>query len=410
MDQTKSQPKQAVRRRLSRRRGILVVALAVALLVCLIAMVSGLLAALYQHAQLRVQNLFTGPTTVHLPPGFHAAVYADGLDAPRFFTFGPGGTLYATERSGDVVALSGMDAHGKAAHRTVIATGLFDPTSIVYANGALYVGEQTRVTRLTLGPDGSVARKDVLVDDLPKGGNHVTRTVLLGPDGKLYVAIGSDCNNCVESEPHRATVWQYNADGSGGHVYVTGMRNAVGLATNPWTHEIWVTNNGRDLMGDDTPPETIYALRAGANYGWPRCQAGDIIDPDLGHPGDCNGVEQPLVKMQAHSAPLGLTFYNPAHASAGRDGAQPFPASYRGLFVAFHGSWNRTVPTGYKVVFIPLDANGQVVGAARDFATGWLANAAAVDGRPVGVAFGADNALYVSDDQVGLLYRIWYQP
>lgn len=410
MDETKARPQRGDRRRIPRRRAILLAAVTAALVACLAGLASGLVQALYQHAQLRVERIFTGPTTVQLPPGFHAAIYADGLDSPRFFTFGPDGTLYATERSGDIVALSGMDDHGKAARRNVIASGLSDPTSVVFADGALYVGERTRVTRLALAPDGSVARKDVLVDGLPGGGNHVTRTVLLGADGKLYVSIGSDCNNCVESEPHRATVWQYNADGSGGHVYAKGLRNAVGMATNPWTHEVWVTNNGRDLMGDDTPPETVYALRDGANYGWPRCQAGDIIDPDLGHPGDCNGVEQPLVKMQAHSAPLGLTFYDPAAAPSDATGAQPFPASYRGLFVAFHGSWNRTVPTGYKVVFIPLDAHGRVAGAPRDFATGWLANAAVVNGRPVGVAFGPDNALYVSDDQAGLLYRIWYRP
>lgn len=409
MHDTKAQPLPSRRRRMPRRRTAFLIALAFVLVAGLLGIASGLIQALFQRAQVHVEHMFTGPTTVHLPQGFHIATYADGLENPRFFTFGPAGTLYATERSGDIVALAGMDTHGKAARRIIIASGFFDPTSVVYAGGALYIGEQTRVTKLTLSPGGGVARRDVLVDDLPKGGSHVTRTVLLGADGKLYVSIGSDCNNCVESEPHRATVWQYNADGSGGHVYVRGLRNAVGMATNPWTHEIWVTNNGRDLMGDDTPPDTIYALRDGANYGWPRCQAGDIIDPDLGHPGDCNGVEQPLVKMQAHSAPLGLTFYNPATAPSGHDGEQPFPASYRGFFVAYHGSWNRTIPTGYKVVFIPLDSSGHVAGPPSDFATGWLMNAA-VNGRPVGVAFGPDGALYVSDDKTGMIYRIWYQP
>ena len=170
------------------------------------------------------------------------------------------------------------------------------------------------------------------------------------------------------------------------------------MAINPWNNQVWVTNNGRDLLGDNTPPETIYALHDGGNYGWPFCQAGDIIDPELGHPGDCNGVVQPLIKMQAHSAPLGLAFYT----------ATQFPRRYHGLFVAFHGSWNRSIPTGYKVVFIPLNAEGQVSGSAQDFATGWLLDNNDAVGRPVGLAVGPDGALYVSDDKAGMIYRITY--
>jgi glucose/arabinose dehydrogenase len=236
-----------------------------------------------------------------------------------------------------------------------------------------------------------------IITDLPNSGEHITRTVLIGPDGKLYVSIGSSCNVCDETDPHRAAVWVYNPDGSGGHRYAYGLRNAVGMAVNPVTHETWVTNMGRDLLGDNIPPDTIYSLRAGANYGWPRCHAGNIIDPDMGKPGDCNGVEQPLVKIQAHSAPLGLAFYS----------ASAFPASYRGLFVAYHGSWNRSVPTGYKVVFIPLDGQGHVAGPPQDFATGWLHDGSA-SGRPVGLAVGPDGALYLSDDAAGLIYRITY--
>lgn len=336
--------------------------------------------------------------SLHLPPGFRANVYAYNLVGVRFFTFGPDGTLYAAIRGpGQIVAFSGVDAQGRAQRTWVVADGLFDPTSVVYHDGALYVGEQTRVTRLPLGPDGKATGRQVIVDNLPKGGNHVTRTALFGPDGALYVSIGSSCNDCVETDPHRASVWRYNPDGSGGRPYARGLRNAVGMAINPSTDEIWVTDMGRDLMGDDTPPETIYALKDGANYGWPYCHAGTIIDPDLGHPGSCDGVQQPLLDMQAHSAPLGLAFYT----------AQQFPARWRGLFVAFHGSWNRTVPTGYKVVYIPLDPSGHVAGPAEDFATGWLQGSDA-SGRPVGLAVGPDGALYVSDDKANMIYRIAY--
>lgn len=333
-----------------------------------------------------------------LPPTFKTEVYASGLSGPRFLTFGPDGVLYVTERgSGRITALPMDPATNKAARHITVASGLQSPNSLAFAGNMLYVGEVSRVTRMTVDASMHGSNQQRIITDLPSGGNHITRTVLIGPDGNLYVSIGSSCNVCDETDPHRASVWVYRPDGSGGHLYARGLRNAVGMTINPVTQQIWVTNNGRDLMGDNTPPDTIYALREGANYGWPRCHAGTIIDPDIGKPGDCNGIEQPLVNLQAHSAPLGLVFYT----------ASAFPASYHGLFVAFHGSWNRSTPTGYKVVFIPLDSAGKVAGPPEDFATGWLHNGSA-SGRPVGLAVGPDGALYVSDDSAGLIYRISY--
>jgi glucose/arabinose dehydrogenase len=339
-------------------------------------------------------------SSLHLPPGFHITVFAQGLSGPRLITFSPSGTLLVAERgAGRIVALPDPNHSGKASGQITVAGDLNDPTSLAFApDGSLYVGEASRVSHFTLGADLQATNKEIVVPDLPTGGNHITRTVLIGPDGRLYVSIGSTCNNCVETDPHRAVVMVYQIDGSNGHVYARGLRNAVGMAINPWNQQIWVTNNGRDLLGDNIPPETVYALQDGGNYGWPLCQAGTIIDPDLGHAGDCNGVVQPLVKMQAHSAPLGLAFYN----------AKAFPEQYHGLFVAFHGSWNRSVPTGYKVIFIPLNAQGQVAGQPQDFATGWLTSNNKVSGRPVGLAVGPDGALYVSDDQGGTIYRITY--
>jgi glucose/arabinose dehydrogenase len=396
---TSGQPVQPTRRR-PRRRLVMALSLLVAVLV--------ILAALLYSQRALVRSLLTGShfvggnasvASLHLPPGFSVTVFAQGLSAPRFITFSPDGTLFVAERgTGSIVALPDPTYSGKAARRVVVVSGLNDPTSLVFYQGALYVGEASRVTRFTLDASFHVTSHKVIVPNLPTGGNHVTRTVLIGPDGRLYVSIGSSCNVCIESDPRRATVMVFNLDGSGGRIYARGLRNAVGMAINPWNNQIWVTNNGRDLMGDNTPPETIYALQDGGNYGWPRCQAGDIIDPDYGHPGDCRGVVQPLVKMQAHSAPLGLVFYT----------ANQFPAHYHGLFVAFHGSWNRTVPTGYKVVFIPLDAHGAVAGPVEDFATGWLLNNNDATGRPVGLAVDPQGSLYVSDDKGGYIYRISY--
>ncbi|HYU73904.1 MAG TPA: PQQ-dependent sugar dehydrogenase [Ktedonobacteraceae bacterium] len=373
-------------------------------LLAIVAMVAGVL---YSQRYL-VQSLLTGThfvggsqgvANVHLPAGFHANVFYAGLSSPRFMTFGPGGTLFVANRgSGSIIALSDPNSTGQATNKRVVVSGLDDPTSVVFYQGSLYVGEQSQITRFTLGPGQQVTSKQIVVPHLPTGGNHGTRTVLVGPDGNLYVSIGSTCNNCVESDPHRAAVWIYHLDGSGGRLYARGLRNAVGMAINPWNNQVWVTNNGRDLLGDNTPPETIYALHDGGNYGWPFCHAGDIIDPELGHPGDCNGVVQPLIKMQAHSAPLGLAFYT----------ASQFPRRYHGLFVAFHGSWNRSIPTGYKVVYIPLNGRGEITGPAQDFATGWFLDNNDAVGRPVGLAVGPDGALYVSDDKAGMIYRITY--
>ncbi len=336
---------------------------------------------------------------VQLPAGFHATAFYRGLSAPRFIAFSPDGTLFVAESAaGNVVALPDPGHTGEAQRKIVVVSGLDRPTSLDFYNGMLYVGEGSRISRFTLGPGLQVTDKQVTVPNLPTSGNHTTRTVLVGPDGNLYVSIGSTCNVCIETDPQRAAVWTYHLDGSNGRLYASGLRNAVGMAINPWNRQIWVTNNERDLMGDNTPPETVYALQDGGNYGWPRCQAGDIIDPDFGHAGDCDKVVQPLIKMQAHSAPLGLTFYN----------ATQFPQQYRGLFVAFHGSWNRSVPTGYKVVFIPLDASGRITDPAQDFATGWLVNNNTAVGRPVGLTVGPDGALYVSDDKAGFIYRITY--
>jgi glucose/arabinose dehydrogenase len=340
-----------------------------------------------------------GDANLALPAGFRADVFASGLNAPRLMTLGPDGALLVSERgSGDIVALGDPDHTGKATEKSVIASGLEQPPSVDYADGKLYVGETSRITRFNLDAALKVSDKTTLIPNLPASGQHTTRTVRVGPDGRLYVAVGSSCNVCNESDPHRAAVWIYQADGSGGRLFSKGLRNAVGLAVNPWNNQVWATNNGRDLMGDDTPPETVNDLHDGADFGWPRCHAGDVIDPDFGYAGSCDGVAQPLVKMQAHSAPLGLTFYQ-------GDG---FPAQYRGLFVAFHGSWNRSVPTGYKVIFVPLEGNGMVSGPPQDFASGWLVSGPKALGRPVGLTVGADGALYVSDDTGGRIYRITY--
>jgi glucose/arabinose dehydrogenase len=337
-----------------------------------------------------------------LPPGFEAAVFAEGLDEPRFIAFDPEGVLHVAERGQKrVVALPDLDGDGQADEIQPFAEGLSGVHSLTYHSGSWYTGIPTGVIRLNdSDEDGWADVREIVVDGVPDAGQHKTRTVAFLPDGRMVLSVGSSCNVCEEEDARRGTVLVYDGpDGEGEEIFASGLRNAVGLTIHPESGKLWVTNNGRDLMGDDIPPDTVHVLSEGADYGWPRCHGGHVVDPDYGHPEACAGVPEPAVQLQAHSAPLGLLFY----------AADSFPAEYQGdLFVALHGSWNRSEPTGYKVIRIPVQ-NGRASGSVEDFATGWLdAESSSASGRPVGLAVGPDGALYVSDDKGGFVYRIHY--
>jgi glucose/arabinose dehydrogenase len=304
--------------------------------------------------------------------------------------------LHVTDRQGRVVRLPDDDADGAADTSDVLLTGLNNPHGITFHQGSLYVAEEHRVIRVD-DPDAAPdnVQVDVIIDELPEG-SHWSRTIRFGPDGLLYLSIGSSCNVCEEVDQRRASIRRYNPDGSGGQPFASGLRNAVGIAFHPQTGELWATNNGRDLLGDDLPPETINLVREGDDFGWPRCHAGDIVDPVFGGPGACDGVAQPAVKMQAHSAPLGLTFHE------GSEPSDPFTGD---MFVAFHGSWNRSEPTGYKVVRIPFEL-GQPSGEVTDFVSGWLLPDGSYWGRPVDVITAPDGSLLISDDDGGRIFRV----
>jgi len=347
-----------------------------------------------------VQSLAPPQNPIALPPGFVISVYAQGLRNPRMLAISPDGQLYVAERGANrIVRLPDVDGNGLADQVEMVADDLNSPSSLAfYQDGSLYVGLTDSIVRLNdLDTSGVFQQRETVIDSLPTQG-HNTRTVLFSPDGSsLFVSIGSSCNVCDEDDPRRAAIVRYNPDGSGELVYASGLRNAVGITFRPGTDELWATNNGRDMLGDDQPPETIYRVNSGGDYGWPRCHAGRIVDPDFGADQACEGIEQPVVEIQAHSAPLGLTFYT----------GDRFPADYEGdLFVALHGSWNRSVPTGYKVVRVPMD--GAAAGPVQDFATGWLVDEENSWGRPVDVITGADGALYISDDGAGVIYRVDY--
>jgi glucose/arabinose dehydrogenase len=342
--------------------------------------------------------------TLTLPAGFRGNVFAAGLNGPRFMAIGPGGTIFATGMAGgQIYALPDQDGDGVADEAQIWADGLSQPHGLAFRENYLYVGETNRVARFSVGPDGARQSGPEPVVQLPGGGGHHTRTIGFGPDSRLFVAAGSSCNVCPESDERRAAISLYNGDGSGGRVFMRGLRNAVGFVWRPGTDELWATNNGRDLLGDDIPFETIYRARDGGDAGWPRCYPGPgglQPDPQFGGPGACESVDAPAVTFQAHTAPLGLRFY---------DGDR-FPQTVRGdLFVALHGSWNRSTPVGYKVIRVPF--SGGTPGPPEDFATGWMANEGSrgsVWGRPVDVLVAPDGALLVSDDDGGAIYRISY--
>lgn len=321
-----------------------------------------------------VQNNTNLPLT--LPPGYSLSIYASGLNDPRDLTFDPTGTVIASLTSaGRVVAiLNGQQED--------VVGGLSEPHGIAFVGNTLYVAETDKVEVFEYDPKNYKAFNGRKIIDLPGGGEHFTRSLLI-KDNKLYISIGSDCNACVETDPHRASIWQANLDGSGFRLYSSGLRNAVFMVQNPVTNDIWATDMGRDFLGDNLPPDTIQNIKDGANYGWPYCFGNKVIDQEINPGGskfDCTKTESPLIEIPAHSAPLGLAFL-------GND-----------LLIAYHGSWNRSVPTGYKIV---KWSNGNL----EDFVTGWLRPNGDVLGRPVDIlANGTD--IYVSDDKAGVIYLL----
>lgn len=335
------------------------------------------------------------------PAGYSVREFAK-VPGVRWMALGPDGAIYVSRpREGEIVRLADDNGDGVAESQAVVVRGLTRPHGLTFHDGWLYIANTGAVVRVRLDPQAGMAAIGTpeTVATYSAAGGHWTRTVIFGPDGGMYVAIGSTCNLCEEKTPDRAAVMRYDADGKNGRVYSSGLRNAVGVAVHPTTGAIWVTQHERDNLEpshEDLPFEEINILQDGGHFGWPYCHGNRVPNPEYRDQARCDKTIPPALTMQAHSAPLGITFLDKATA---------FPADVRGdALVAFHGSWNRDVPTGAKVVRVKVQ-DGKPVGV-EDFLVGWQDAAGKRWGRPVDVLVARDGSVMVSDDMAGLVYRV----
>lgn len=335
---------------------------------------------------------------LRLPPGFHIAQFARVPNA-REMALGAHGTVFVGSMSaGKVYALTPSADGAQADKVRVIARDLRLPVGVAFKDGALYVSAVSRILRF----DAIEAHLDdppkaqIVTDNLPSDAAHGWRFIAFGPDGRLYVPIGAPCNVC--DRPGYAKLTRMNADGSGVEDVALGIRNTVGFDWQPSTQTLWFTDNGRDWMGDDVPSDELNRIgRLGEHFGFPYCHQGDLPDPEFGKRHACGDYTPPALKLGAHVASLGMRFYT---------GTQ-FPAEYRNsIFIAEHGSWNRSSKVGYRVVNVHV--NGERVVDTRPFVSGWLRPDQGVWGRPADVLVVPDGALLVSDDLAGAIYRITY--
>jgi glucose/arabinose dehydrogenase len=366
---------------------------------------------------------------IKVPAGFNVEVFADAetkhgeyLAGARFMSFDADGNLYVSSAKGNkVLKLPDNNKDGIADEVILVSDQLNAPQGLAFVQDSLLIANQDGVVKLkketgNASHGGWSTKETPFINDLPSGG-HTLKNIKLGPDGYLYLNVGSSCNVCMEMEPTRATILRYTADGKpagalltlGRHqqsaVWARGLRNSQGFAWHPKTGEMYATNEGADMrsdikggaVNDELPPEHLNKIEAGQNYGWPHCWGNQVEDPNfVGATGFCKTTQAPEITFTSHSTPIGITFLDKTN----------WPRVYQqDAIVALHGSWNRAKPSGYKLVRVKFKDNQAV--KVEDFATGWLTSGEAW-GRPVDVTVGTDGALYVSDDQAGRIYRITY--
>jgi glucose/arabinose dehydrogenase len=336
---------------------------------------------------------------LRLPPGFRIEVLSDAVPSAREMALSPNGVLYAGSLDGHVYALELRDAHVVARH--VIASGLELPAGVAWRDGALYVSAVSEILRFdAIDSHLNDPPKPVVINGkLPTDRHHGWKFIAFGPDGKLYVPQGAPCDICLPDRDRYAMIGRMNPDGSDYETVEHGIRNTVGFAWHPVTHELWFTDNGRDMMGDDVPDDKLNrAPRAGMDFGYPYCHGGDTPDPEYGKDHPCSAFTPPVLKLGAHVASLGMRFYT----------GSMFPVAYRNnLFIAEHGSWNRSKKVGYRVMRVVTNPDGSGV-HQEVFVEGWLMSDESVWGRPDDVLPMPDGSLLISDDHAGAIYRVTY--
>ena len=336
---------------------------------------------------------------ITVPPGFRVATFTSAVPGARSLTLGAKGTVFVGTQAGSVYAVVDREHDGTADQVFTIAKGLDMPNGVAFRQGALYVAEVSRVQRYDAIEDHLAAPPApvTVIDGLPREHHHGWKFIAFGPDDLLYVPVGAPCNVCESSDPRFASILRFRPDGTPVDTMARGVRNTVGFDWEPGSGTFWFTDNGRDLLGDDVPPDELNrATVAGRHYGFPACHGGTIVDPVFAKGRDCRMFEPPAIALGPHVAAIGMRFYR----------GTMFPEEYRGqVFIAEHGSWNRSQKIGYRVSLVRVK-DGQAV-SYSPFAQGWLQGEEAW-GRPADVQELPDGSLLVSDEKAGAIYRITY--
>lgn len=339
---------------------------------------------------------------LQLPEGFSISIYADNVPNARTMALGKTGVVFiGTRKAGNVYAVSDLDKDGFAEKTQLIASNLFMPNGVAYKDGDLYVAETNRIIRFNKIEQqlDNPPKPVVIYDKLPSDKHHGWKYLRFGADNRLYTAVGAPCNICLPEKPIYSSLVRLNTDGSGFEIIARGIRNSVGFDWQPKTHVLYFTENGGDNLGDDLPPDELNKWTTkGQHFGYPYCHAGDILDLKLAENKQCKQFNAPEWKFKAHMAPLGMRFYT----------GKQFPQQYLNqLFVAQHGSWNRTEPHGYRIALVSFK-NGKAV-SEHSFISGWLTDKDKVLGRPTDILQMPDGSLLIADDTLGVIYRVVYK-
>ena len=337
-----------------------------------------------------------------LPQGFTISIFAKDLPNARTLALGDEGVIYiGTRQQGSIYAVQDSNNDGIADKKYILATDLYMPNGVAYKNNTLYVAQPDKIIRFNHITQSLAKppKPQIVYDKLPSDKRHGWKYLRFGMDNKLYSAVGAPCNSCEPKKEIYGSLFRMNTDGSNFEIIASGVRNSVGFDWHPKTKALYFSDNGRDNLGDDTPPDELNLwTEKGQNFGFPYCYGDDIVDPELGKDKNCADFSSPVWKFKAHNAPLGIHFYQ----------SSQFPEHYHHqLFVAQHGSWDRSTPDGYRIALVKFKQGKPV--SEEVFISGWLTKDGKVLGRPTDILEIADGSLLIADDKRGVIYKVSYQ-